>query len=411
MQLNNIGGHYCPSFFYMVLDTNEDINIALKKYTQTFIHEFIHYLQDLILPYNIRLNLTNLALFGNIHQSVIETGKLVRPFDKWNENSKLLREQRDFTLGKPKFLTQKPCIEAIEKDYFIIPSTEAKVYKYTLVLKQPRKKYHVSAIDMLEYIAHKIETKHYEDNAFQTPYKTIDYIFDFYQLSDIPFDVRLCIVEYCLYNDNPIHVLLKDFFDSNIIKNNKNIFTDYTKCYDLLLHHSSWTATGGFNETIISKTIRRLEDFKVTLTNHFSAPQFNTIIHWLETVADYVGRRFVNRFIFSDIYHMNFQELLDSISNIIDSIGLPMILNKANKCISLLPGCNDPLPFIQFYVLQNFLIYIESKKQSCPIYDLCIANAYIAQNSCKTSPCLSINNDVDCPYSLFLRSYSLINVT
>lgn len=410
MQLNNIGGYYCPSFFYMVLDTNEDLEISLKKYTQTFIHEFIHYLQDLILPYNIRLNLTNLALFWNIQQSVVETGKLVRPFDMWNENSILLKEQRKYTLGSPKFLSQQLRIESVERNYFVIPSTEAKVYKYTLLLKQPRKKYHISAMDMLEYIAHKIETKHYEDNAYQTPYKTIDYVFDFYQLSDIPSDIRLCIVEYCLYNDNPIHVFFKDFIDSNVIKNNKDIFTDYEKCYELLLHHSSWTAVGGFNETIISKTIRRLDDFKVALTNYFNAPQFDNIIQWIEVVTNYVRRKFVNRFVFSDMYQMNLQELSNNISDIIDSIGLPMVLNKLGKCISLLPWNSDPLPFVQFYVLQNFLAYIKSKEQSCPIYDFCIANGSICNNSCKVLPCISTNNDEDCPYSLFLRSYNLTNI-
>lgn len=166
MQLYDINGSYYPSFFYMSLETNEDISTALDKYTQTFVHEFIHYLQDLILPYNIRLNLTNLALFGDIRQSVMEAGELVRPFTKWNENSVLLRDQRKYTLGKSEFLSNRPCIESIKKDYFVIPSTGAKVYKYALMLKQPKKKYHIGAVDMLEYIAHKIESKHYGVNTY-----------------------------------------------------------------------------------------------------------------------------------------------------------------------------------------------------------------------------------------------------
>ena len=77
---------------------------------------------------------------------------------------------------------------------------------------------------MLEYIAHKIETKHYDDFVYQTPYKTIDHIFDFYQLSDIPPNIRLNIVEYCLYNDNPVHVLFSTFLDSGLVKDNKSNF-------------------------------------------------------------------------------------------------------------------------------------------------------------------------------------------
>ena len=184
MQLNDVDGCYYPSFFCMKLDASEDIDITLEENTQTFIHEFIHYLQDLLLPYSIRLNLTNLSLFVDVQQSANQKEKLVRPFREWNGNSRLLKKQREYTLGKPQFLTYKPCIQSITHDSFAIPSTGDNVYKYTLQLRQPRKDYHISALDMLEYIAHKIETKHYDDFVYQTPYKTIDHIFDFYQLSD-----------------------------------------------------------------------------------------------------------------------------------------------------------------------------------------------------------------------------------
>lgn len=407
MQLYDINGSYYPSFFYMLLETNEDISTALDKYTQTFVHEFIHYLQDLILPYNIRLNLTNLALFGDIRQSVMETGELVRPFTKWNENSVLLRDQRKYTLGKSEFLNNRPCIESIKKDYFVIPSTGAKVYKYALMLKHPKKKYHIGAMDMLEYIAHKIESKHYGVNTYYTPYKTIDYIFDFYQLPDIPVDTRLCIVEYCLYNDNPIHVLFKDFLDNNFVKDHKNIFIDYNRCYETLLHNTNWTAVGGFNETVISKTLRRLENFREVLTNHFNAPQFGVIIRWLEIVSNYVGAKFVDKFVFSDMFHMSLQGMIDNINDIIDAIGFPLILNKANKCISMLPFDDDSLPFLQFYILQKFLLHVETKEKSCPIYEMCNANGFICNKSCKVSPSLNVNDNGDCPYSMFLKSYNL----
>lgn len=411
MQLNNVDGCYYPSFFCMKLDTSEDTYIALEKNTQTFIHEFIHYLQDLLLPYSIRLNLTNLSLFVDVQQSAKQKEKLVRPFHEWDENSRLLKKQQQYTLGKPQFLAYKPCIQSIKHDHFVIPSTGAKVYKYTLQLTQPRKNYHISALDMLEYIAHKIETKHYEDSTYQTPYKTIDYIFDFYQLSDIPSNIRLNIVEYCLYNDNPVHLLFNAFFDSGFIKAHKDIFTDYSACYELLLHQSTWTAVGNFHETVNSKTQRRLNDFKNELINHFNAPQFNSIIHWLETVTAYVRTEFVDRFIFSDMYQMNLQELSDSISEIIDAIGFPLILNKDYKCISLLSASDDTLPFIQFHILQNFLQFVETKEQACPIYDFCNANGSICTKSCKTLPYLGKNDDNDiCPYLLFLKTYNLTNI-
>ena len=57
---NFTSGLYNISFFNMKIDTSEELtNEVIKKEESTFIHEFIHYLQDLILPYNIRVNLSN----------------------------------------------------------------------------------------------------------------------------------------------------------------------------------------------------------------------------------------------------------------------------------------------------------------------------------------------------------------
>lgn len=412
MKLNSIDGEYYPSFFTMVLKTNDDVEVAIEQNTQTFVHEFIHYLQDFILPYNIRLNLTNLSLFQNIRISAVEKRKLTRPFNDWNENSRILRTQRHITLGGNKFIKNAPCIESVKSNVqFIVPSTGARVFEYTLVLKQPRKNYHIGAVDMLEYIAHKVESKHYQVDTYQMPYQTIDYVFDHYQLSDIPFDVRLCIVEYCLYNDNPVHLLFSKFLDNNFIVTNKKIFTNYKKCYMFLLNDYFWHAKGGFYENAQSKVLRRLKNFKDELTNQFNAHQFDAIIFWIDKVTTFVEENFINKFLFSDIYQMSLQELMDYINNILDAVGFPLIMNKENKCKSILSPDIEQQQFIQFYILEKFMQYIETKDKACPIYDFCNANGSISNKSCKVFPDLSINAIGNCPYSMFLASYNLTNIT
>lgn len=64
MKLEYATGFYNISFFNINIKTKEELtqNI-LKKEEATFTHEFIHYLQDLILPYNIRYNLSNVRYF------------------------------------------------------------------------------------------------------------------------------------------------------------------------------------------------------------------------------------------------------------------------------------------------------------------------------------------------------------
>ena len=64
MQLNYSEGCYNLFFFNINIKTNEKLSEdILRKEGATFLHEFIHYLQDLVLPYNIRCNLSNVRFF------------------------------------------------------------------------------------------------------------------------------------------------------------------------------------------------------------------------------------------------------------------------------------------------------------------------------------------------------------
>ena len=92
MKLEYATGFYNISFFNINIETKEELTQdVLKKEEATFTHEFIHYLQDLILPYNIRYNLSNVRWFFNILESAHKNGKIIRPFDEWTDESRTLQ--------------------------------------------------------------------------------------------------------------------------------------------------------------------------------------------------------------------------------------------------------------------------------------------------------------------------------
>ena len=63
MKLNYTTGFYNIAFYNININTQEGLNRdVIKKNEATFVHEFIHYLQDLVLPYNIRYNLSNVNI-------------------------------------------------------------------------------------------------------------------------------------------------------------------------------------------------------------------------------------------------------------------------------------------------------------------------------------------------------------
>ena len=83
----------------MVLETDENVFQAVNNYTATFVHEFIHYIQDLILPYSIRCNLSRLRWFHDIQQYAVKHGYIIRLFREWNDDSKTLLLQFNLSFG------------------------------------------------------------------------------------------------------------------------------------------------------------------------------------------------------------------------------------------------------------------------------------------------------------------------
>ena len=77
MKLNYSEGFYNLSFFNINIDTQEELTKqVLEREDSTFVHEFIHYLQDLVLPYSIRFNLSNVRWFFNILKVAFGSAKI-----------------------------------------------------------------------------------------------------------------------------------------------------------------------------------------------------------------------------------------------------------------------------------------------------------------------------------------------
>ena len=408
MLINAAEGSYVPSYFYMFIDT-EDTTQIIDRNPSTFAHEYIHFLQDLILPYCIRNNLANLNSFAYVHALIRQEKKLVRPFDRWGEDQKIVNKQFQYTWGCRHFENYIGSICDIDSQYFEI-STAAKVYKYELIFKNLR--YQVGARDFLEYIAHKIEYKHFaEDNVPELPYKTVDKIFEYYGLECIPEQVRICIIEYCLYNDNPIRMLLEIFMQRNYIKNNLDIFQNYELCSKHLLG-LGWKSRGDFQESVLSKTKRRLNDLSNYLNLQYGHPQFDSVQAWINFVIKYCDENFSDRFVFSELYNCSDREFFDRINIFIKDIGIPIIQNRNNEFMDLLPSGYKVEQFWQFYVLHQFMNFIYSEESKCPVYDFCCSNANceLDRSQCLDNPLLNLDEEYLCPFKLFIKLYGLDEV-
>lgn len=423
MKLSDICGYYNPSFFNMVLETEENIEVALNKYSATFAHEFIHYIQDIILPYNIRVNLSRLLWFSDIQQFALRNGYIMRPFNNWGDEAKTTILQFNMSIGNNSsecqfidtvrnlgdaFVSYKEASgfdEAYSKQY-----RQFKIYKYSVCVNG-KDTYNLGARDLMEYIAYKIETKHFETaNRFpQLPYESIDLLFTHYGLTHVPDEIRLCIAEVCLYNDNPIRFLFLNFLENEEFKQGVKILS-YEEIYNRLLS-IEFETVDGVKETIKHKTNRRLKQFESILSKHYT--NFVGIKEWIQRVNIFAETELSERFIFSDLYKMDTNAFVEMISWMIEKIGLPLVLNNKEECVSLQSHQYNIDEFVQFYILQQFFVYALTAtdvKGICPIYKFCRANGDICDIQCSSNLQIENIESRQCPYYRFLKSYGLLNV-
>lgn len=160
--------------------------------------------------------------------------ELIRPFNGWDEDYEVTTEQFDYTWGSGIFTTEGYCgfinevkkVDRISHEIKpIIVTTGKKIDLYKYMLKTEYGWYHVGARDFLEYIAHKVESSFWNtEGAPDFPYRVVDRMFEYLNFSDIPTEVRICVVEYCLYNDNPVRMFFNYFVEQHIINDNKEKF-------------------------------------------------------------------------------------------------------------------------------------------------------------------------------------------
>ena len=426
VHLENSNGEYALSFFSVHIDTEDsDIEEIKKKYTSTFVHEFLHYLQDLVLPYNIRTNLSNIAYFYNIIECTQSKKIIERPFKEFDFNTRTLWEQSSWTLGQKGsdgFVENVTAIRDIKMSYLDQKCIDhsknfvtRRLYKYEIETDQVLS-YQFGARDFLEYIAYKIEAKHFpsEKNSFTFPYCTIDAIFDHYGLSSIDEDIKICIAEACLYNDNPAHNLMSSFLSRKDVLLNSR----YEHIYPFLYNSIFITPDGTPGESLLSKRARRLDDFKQFLGDNYKS--FSDIVQWIETVNSFVRDKLPDQFIFSYMYRLSTDAFLDFVNDTILEIGIPMVLNKHEIYSSSRPKeCteNHTNQFVNFYIMEKYLnglLYDNKSFLSCPILKFCKANF-----DCHTCSCTQIydlrrkklKNLENCPLREFLEIYGLDEAT
>lgn len=406
---NEMEGEYEPSYFFMKLKTTEKLDNNIDRHSQTFIHEYIHFIQDIFLPYCVRNNVNEVYRFVYIADAA-KKNPILRPFVDWSPELLCMERQHQQTWGYSKSVKSALEIAGYERDEYVIKETQARVFKYT-ALFEGGIKHPVGAKDMLEYIAHKIESKHWSTDQPDIPYRTMDMVFEKLELGDIPEMCKIALVEFCLHNDNPVHHL---FCVVNSIQNDNLGLQDIERCFfhfdflEYVLSRILWGARGGFEETMHTKVQRRLSTIQDYLNMKYPAEHFRDISGWIGDVIAYVSENLKSRFYFANLYYMEKKDLLAEIDKLIRELGVPLVFNSMGDHISLLPEKYNKNSFIQFYASFKFNEFLTHADQTCPMCDFCErSNSDIMNPDCVDNVIRKISENSQCPFGQFLNNHKI----
>ncbi len=405
IRLNASDGSYATSYFFMKIETHDDLESLLSNHDQTFVHEYIHFLQDLLLSYNIRINIGQIHRF-NLVASMASSEGIIRPFNQWGIDAELVEHQVADTWGQIRHLEgDELTIERIDSTSWVVPATGARVFKHTATLSSGEP-YVIGANDMLEYIAHKIESKHWQTSAPAFPYRTIDKVLDHLNLSEMPDDCRIALVEFCLHNDHPFNQLMVAL-NTIFVGEHRNLLLDSERI-DSVLEGITWHPNGVPSETISTKSSRRLNQLIEELRKRYRENNFESVALWVEDVTNVIKRDFHGALFFSKLYRLDELEFKTKISDILKTFGMPLVFNQSDEAVSILPEKYEPSQFFQFYAAQKLLEFVSHTGNTCPLISVCEArNPDLIDDNCYNNAIARGLDEYLCPFGQLIRTYDL----
>jgi hypothetical protein len=412
MFLKSVDGEYEPSFFIIRLRTTQAINVAAEENISTFIHEYIHFLQDLILPYCIRENLVRLATFFDYMDRAHNHGEIRLPNVLPLDGADLTIRQSSMTWGSNKFVSSVGRIDDVQVTEVPVVEHGYKLYQYDLTLDDGSI-YQFGARDLLEYIAWKIESKHFpgEQKLPDLPYYSVDILVRHYRGSHLSDFKRIALAEYCLLNDNPAHRLIL-FLEDLQAGALDGIDKGSDEAFDHFLRNAHWKSNGVRFETIPEKLDRRSDELRRALQARFPQGAFPEIYSWLDRVIKFARNALAGKNFFAELFAAETPNFFSAINHILEEVGVPLVVNDAGEMGTSLGGDREKDQFLQLLLAYEFLDYLDRDDLLCPMYQVCEREREDLMNDdCLNAPFRRALRDDLCPFGAFAKTHGLDRIS
>lgn len=405
-------GEYEPAYFIIRIDADHPPEELLEKNESTFFHEYIHLLQDLVLPYCMRENMVRMETFLFLIKQSRQSGEMRLPSEASGENVDLTKRIAETTWGANSFHRSVAAIHHIGMIEESVDGKEYRLQKYMLSGDNVSD-YHFGARDLLEYIASKIELRHFPGQFTppDLPYRSVDLVLEHKGVSHLSDVKRVALAEYCLANDNParrLMVIIEDILQGSFEgkdRGDDDAFVDH-------LLSLEWNARGVRFRTIPDKLAQRYSELRETLQNQFPPDAFPAIYAWLDGALTYAKEALSGRGLFAALYSMGTEEFRFAIQKIMDRVGVPLVQNRGHSLGTSLGDEASKDQFIQLLLAYEFAEYLKHEETTCPLYSRCEVDApsLIDEIDCIDAPFRRAKRRKLCPFGVFVKATGLAQV-
>jgi len=418
-------GFYEPGFLHLRVNTDIDIsdlnelsrNKKTKKYFSTFLHEYIHFLQDITTTSGLMAANFYIEFIKDINWTIRHDGKaeFKVPVEITNTNNiksnlKLREIYRGETKGSAllkynRYTIEHPIIK--DKNNKEIKPPKYKVHYYDLKTRKP-KSLHFGFACLKEYMAHTIQKKYIPET----------------ENSDIPYQIaeQIVITEYPNFgNDSMLIVALCDaslmcfhpaqMFFNTIERMKKESFIPRSAIdiYNFAYKDISFKGEIGIEtvESLFEKIVEQTDNhFSNALQSDYFLPNYKWLKHIL---IEAKKLRLTNPSFITELISRD-RKISPKFYGIFKNLGTPFFTNKIDKG-GFVPPHELKDKTLQPYQLLVFkqIINIFNGHQNCSLYDFCKnrPDKDITNNLCKTAPWERATEVNLCPFAQLWHTWGL----
>jgi len=406
-------GYYLPSFFSIHLNTKsslDDLNTLPIEDRSTFVHEYVHFLQDITTTFGLTNIINNVNIQKAINVKIIseetESFQIPVSIEEFSETEEYANlNSMFFGDFESEFndLSEITSIELVENG--IIPNHEEKGF-IKVNFRNFHNKYSFSfgAIHLMENMAYLIERSMFDQvNPPVYPYKIVNKIIEFIY-PDFQQDTALIVLlcDYSLMSSDPGR-----FFYSLIDILKKEQATSFDHIYDII-RKFNFHNNKNIEMTLFQLYEERLQLALGSLKDYFTIEYFKEINEWFEVVFNDLGIYRMEQFNFwYDLLCMNSkEERYIQFAKLTNIAGFPLISNDNGQVVFSHPKIypQNLLALRAIYSVNN-IIY--NRMSSCNMQIICKnSDKDITSHKCNQPWLQGLESEL-CPFGQIIKMWGL----